>query len=496
MRGFSSRGRLLPDTRNEHLNTRVLGLATVVASLSGLLFGFDTAVISGAIGFLSVHFGLSTAQEGWAVACLLIGCIAGSAASGRLGDRFGRRNMLIVTGAIFGASALGSALAGSFWSFVLFRMAGGLGVGIAATLAPLYIAEVAPPALRGRLMTVNQIATVGGILLVYFLNAWIAGQGDDDWGAAVGWRWMLGVAIVPSVLFMLLLTRVPASPRWLMDDGRPMDAFIVLARINGVDEARSTIADMGRAAQAHEPAGLRDLLQPGVRLALLVGVVMAILQQATGINAVMYYAPTIFRAAGMSVQQSLDMAIPIGFANLLFTGLSCLLIDRFGRKPLLLTGTALAGLMLGAIGWLFHRGDAAGWLLIAALFLYVAAIAISLGPITWVVITEIFPGRFRGRAMALAAMTLWSSDFLVSQAFPPALSTLGAAWVFWLFALVALAGVVFMARFLPETRGLTLEQVEHLWTSTPAQARLRPRPARIQPTGSRRSAPAAGTPPR
>jgi SP family arabinose:H+ symporter-like MFS transporter len=443
------------------LNIKFITLATVVASVGGLLFGFDTAVISGALGFMSRHFTLSGPMQGWAVSSLVLGCIAGAAISGQIGDRYSRRAALALSGLLFLISCSGTALAGTFSTFIVFRIIGGLGVGIAATMSPLYIAEIAPAHLRGRLMTVNQLATVSGILAVYSLNSFIASQGDAAWGDSSAWRWMFGAGVVPSLLFLVLLCIVPHSPRWLMDKGRTQQALAVLQRING-DAAGLAEMEAIRDSRSRKEGKLSELFRPGLRLALIVGVLLAILQQVTGINAVLYYAPEIFRQTGMSTEAALAQTIQLGAVSLLSTALACWLIDKVGRKPLLLAGMLGSAFFLGLVGYEFNT-DPGSPLLPTYLMLYVASFSVSLGPVTWVVIGEIYPTRIRGRAMAIAAMALWGADYLVSQTFPSLVEYIGPAGTFWLYGAMAVFGFALTWRYVPETRGQTLEEIEAVW---------------------------------
>lgn len=441
---------------------RFVTLVSVIAALGGLLFGFDTAVVSGAIGFLGEKFDLNKVQEGWAVSSLIVGCVIGAGFSGILSDRFGRKKVLIGAAALFTVSSIGTAIPDTFTFYIIARMIGGLGIGITSTVCPLYNAEIAPAKYRGRLVALNQLATVTGISLTYFVNSWIAGWGNDVWDVENAWRWMFGIGAIPGVLFLILLLLVPESPRWLIKQGRPLDALKVLLRIHGEEAAKQEVLDIKESFK-QESGSLKQIFSPGLRTALIVGVVLAVLQQVTGINAVLYYAPEIFKSMGTGTDASLVQTIFIGVVNVLFTILAIWLIDKVGRKLLLLVGSSIMTISLVAIGLAFQTGHTSGPLVLIILLVYVAAFAISLGPVVWVVLSEIFPNRIRGRATAIASMALWAADYVVSQSFPPLLDTAGPAPTFWLFAVMGLITFVFTLRVVPETKNKSLEEIETAW---------------------------------
>ncbi|WP_426451308.1 sugar porter family MFS transporter [Paenibacillus sp. S-38] len=446
----------------EKPNMLFVTLVSIVAALGGVLFGFDTAVVSGALGFLEQRFDLSQAQLGWAVSSIIIGCIAGSAFSGSLGDKFGRKKVLIAAALLFIGGTVGSALPDTFNGYILARIIGGIGIGITSALCPLYNAEIAPAKYRGRLVALNQLAIVTGIFLVYFVNSWIAGHGNDAWDVSTAWRWMFGAGAVPGLLFFLLLFFVPESPRWLIKQGRPQEALAILLKIHGEDLARKEVLAI-KASSKEESGSFGQLFMPGARAALLIGVILAILQQITGINAIMYYAPIIFKEAGTGTDASLLQTILIGFVNLVFTILSLWLVDKVGRKALLLIGSASMTICLTVIGLAFQTGHTSGPLVLIFILLYVASFAVSLGAVLWVVLSEIFPSRIRGRAMAIGTMALWVADYAVSHSFPPLLASAGPALTFWLFALMSLITVFFTWRSIPETKGKSLEEIESMW---------------------------------
>lgn len=446
------------------VSMKFVTLVSIVAALGGLLFGFDTAVVSGAVGFMKERFSLNELQVGWAVSSLIIGCIVGAGFSGMISDKLGRKKVLIAAALLFIIGSIGSAIPATFSGYIIARIIGGLGIGITSTLCPLYNAEIAPAKYRGRLVALNQFATVTGIFLVYFVNSGIAGYGDDAWDIAMAWRWMFGVGALPGLLFLVLLFFVPESPRWLIKQGRPAEALPILLKIHGEDLARQEVLDIKESFK-QENGSIRQLFSPGLRTALIVGVVLAVLQQVTGINAVMYYAPEIFKATGAGTNASLIQTILVGLINFLFTILALWLIDKVGRKALLLVGSAIMAVCLAVIGAAFHTGHTSGPLVLIFILLYVAAFAVSLGPVVWVLLSEIFPNRLRGRATAIASMSLWAADYVVSQSFPPMLQSAGPAMTFWIFGILSLFTVVFTWRVVPETKGKSLEEIEAAWSS-------------------------------
>ncbi len=443
-------------------------LVSIVAALGGLLFGFDTAVVSGAIGFMQTRFDLSEIQVGWAVSSLIIGCIIGAASSGVLSDKFGRKKVLIAAAILFIIGSIGSAIPDTFTGYIIARMIGGLGIGITSTLCPLYNAEIAPARYRGRLVALNQLATVTGIFLVYFVNSGIAGSGDEAWNISTAWRWMFGVGAIPGFLFLVLLFFVPESPRWLIKQDRPVEALPILLKIHGEELARQEVLDIKESFKQEKDTSLRQLFRPGLRIALIVGVTIAVLQQVTGINAIMYYAPEIFKQTGAGTNASLVQTILVGLINFLFTILALWLIDKVGRKALLLVGSSVMTLCLAVIGIAFHTGHTSGPIVLIFILLYVAAFAVSLGPVVWVLLSEIFPNRIRGRATAIASMALWAADYVVSQSFPPMLNSAGPAMTFWIFGVMSLITVLFTWRVVPETKGKSLEEIETLWPAKKA----------------------------
>lgn len=458
---MSSKGK---QQENQKLNMKYVTLVSMVAAIGGLLSGFDTAVVAGAIGFMKQHFDLNEMQVGWAVSCLIIGCIVGAASAGVLGERFGRKKTLIAAAILFIVGSIGAALPDTFNQYIVFRMIGGVGIGITSTLCPLYNAEIAPAKYRGRLVALNQLATVTGIFLVYFTNLWIAGLGDEAWGITTAWRWMFAFNVIPGTLFLVLLFVVPESPRWLIKHGKAEQALPILLRIHGETLAKQEVLDI-KASFKEVNSSIRQLFSPGIRIALIVGVGLAVLQQVTGINAVMYYAPEIFKETGAGTDAALIQTILVGLINFLFTILAIWLIDRVGRKVLLLIGSSIMTISLAVIGLAFHSGNTSGPIVLIFILVYVAAFAISLGPVVWVLISEIFPNRIRAKATAIASMALWLGNYVVSQSFPPMLASAGPAITFWIFGVLSLVTFVFTWRIVPETKGKSLEHIESLWTS-------------------------------
>jgi MFS transporter, SP family, xylose:H+ symportor len=458
-------------TGREHGSLTYVYLLTSVAALGGLLFGYDTAVISGAIGFLQTYFDLDPQLwKGWAAACALIGCAAGAAAAGLLSDRLGRRLVLMISAVLFFVSALGTAWPANFTQFILFRVIGGLGIGAASISSPMYIAEVAPARLRGRLVSLNQFAIVSGILLVYFVNYFIAGYGasvDPAWNVQYGWRWMFGSGAVPSILLFALLLLVPESPRWLVQRNRREEALRVLSRVGGAVQARQELADI-EATIARETGSLRQLLEPGLRVVLVIGVVLAVLQQVTGINVFLYYAPEIFKKMGSGVDAALLETVLVGGVNLVFTIVAIYTVDRLGRVPLMLIGAAGMGLCLTAMGLASYWQQTDVWVLLFIVG-YIGCFALSVGPVTWVILSEIFPTRIRGRAMALATVCLWLANYVVTQTFTVMdedqwlVDHFHHAFPFWVYALLCGVMVLFVWLLVPETKGKTLEEIERGW---------------------------------
>ncbi len=434
-----------------------------VAALGGFLFGYDTAVVSGAIGFLTKHLRLTAGLTGWAASSLIVGCMAGAALAGPIGDRFGRRPSLIFCAVLFALSSLTSALADSLAAFAWARFVGGLAIGASSMLSPLYIAEIAPQRIRGTLVTLYQLAIVTGILVVFFVNLQIQRLGDDAWNTTTGWRWMFGSLVVPSLLFAACLLAVPESPRWLMKIGRTPQARYILERIGGTENARREISQI-EVALHQEEGRWGELFTTGYRRALAVGALLAVFGQFSGINAIMYYAPEIFKAAGAGTDAAFLQTVIVGAVNFGFTFVAIWLVDKAGRKPLLIAGTAVQVVTLGLVGAMFHAGRT-DLLVLFSILGFTAAFAVAMGPIPWIVNAEIFPTKLRGRAMSVAICCLWAADWLVTQTFPILRAGIGPATTFGVYAAFSLLSTLFVIVFVPETKGRTLEEIEASWRS-------------------------------
>ena len=455
----------------ENNNRLYIFWLAIIASLGGFLFGYDTAVISGTLAFVRSQFSLEAAMEGWYVSSALVGCIGGVSAAGWLSDKFGRKIILLLAGILFSISAIGCAASGSFTTLILYRIIGGMGVGIASMLSPLYISEISPPGLRGRLVALYQFSIALGILCSYFVNARLLNNsvlGSMNTEALElifkdeVWRAMLGMEAIPAILFFILVTTIPKSPRWLVVNNQIQKASRILSRIVGPESAASEIKEIIETVNA-EKDSLRMLLKPGMKLALLLGVSLAVLQQFTGIDAVIYYGPKILEGAGFGMSEALGSQVIIGSINLSFTILAILMIDKFGRKPLLITGTA--GMLVSTIiiGLLFAFDLAEGILLLSFILVFIACFAFSLGPVVWVILSEIYPTRIRGRAMSIATFAVWIGTATLGQMIPISLENLGPALTFWIFALFCIPTLYIGIRLLPETKGKTLEEIERYW---------------------------------
>jgi sugar porter (SP) family MFS transporter len=459
-----------PQVREGAIRSVYLWLAAAAGALGGLLFGYDWVVIGGAKPFYELYFHLdSPGLQGWAMSCALIGCLIGAVVSGYLSNRFGRKHLLTLAALVFAISSLGTGLASQFTAFVAWRMLGGFAIGLASGISPMYIAEISPAHLRGRLVSLNQLAIVFGILMAQIVNWLIARPVSPaataqqilvSWNGEWGWRWMFAVTAIPAMLFLAATFFVPESPRWLASKGRDLQAIRVLERLGGPAYARRVIGDF-KAAAGSEPqrSTLRELSSPGMAKILLLGVTLAVLQQWCGINVIFNYAQEIFAAAGYHVSGILFNIVITGAVNLIFTFVALGAIDRYGRRFLLLCGVSGLALIYAILGAFYHlhlQGKPMLILVLAAIACY----AMSLAPVNWVVISEIFPNRIRGSAMSIAVTALWTACFILTYTFPTLNATLGAAGVFWTYAAICLAGVAFLYFRMPETRGRTLEEIE------------------------------------
>ncbi len=465
-------------------NSGYLLKLTLVATLGGLLFGYDTGVISGTVGSLESFFvtpkGLSetaaSAFKGFLVSSALIGCIIGGLSGGLISKKLGRKKGLILAALLFLISALGSAMPEMLLApigeldhtfstvFIIYRILGGIGVGLASMLSPLYIAEIAPADSRGRLVSFNQLAIVGGFMVVYFVNYFISrGGGSDAWLNEIGWRWMFASEVIPAGLFLGLLFFVPDTPRSLMLKNKPEQALDVLTKVNGEIEGKRILAEIQNSVT--ETSG--KLLSYGWAV-IIIGILLSVFQQFVGINVVLYYAPEIFKSIDPDTDGALLLTIIVGIVNFLFTIIAVKTVDKKGRKPLMLIGALGMAIAMLALGFVFFSG-ATGYLALGCMMLYVASFALSWGPVTWVLLSEIFPNKIRGKAMAIAVAAQWISNYLVSLTFPmmndnTALTEqFNHGFAYWVYGIMSLLAMWFVWKYVPETKGKTLEEMENIW---------------------------------
>jgi sugar porter (SP) family MFS transporter len=440
------------DIRKE-TNGFVVGVAAV-AALGGLLFGYDTGVISGALLFIEKDMHASTFEQSAIVGSLLLGAVCGAIAAGYLAAKLGRRRTTIIAGIIFAVSALGSALAPDVWTLIGARFALGIAVGSASFVAPMYIGELVPPKIRGGLVSFNQLMITVGILAAYIVDFGLKDVSNN-------WRWMLGLGAIPGVALAVGMFFLPESPRWLVERGREDEARDVLTRARKPDQVDEELEEIEEVAE--QEGSWRDLLSGSVRPMLVVGLGLAIFQQLVGINTVIYYAPTIFKLAGVSTSSAIAQTVFIGVTNVVFTIVAVLLLDKVGRRVFLLAGTAGVVVSLVGLGLFFQVGsikESFGWLALASLIVYIASFAIGLGPIFWLMIAEIFPLHVRSAAMAACTVANWGFNFLVSFTFLQLISTAGKGGAFFAYAAIGIVALAFFAWKVPETKGRTLEQIE------------------------------------
>ena len=466
-------------------------LLTLIATLGGLLFGYDTAVINGAVDSLKAYFidprftdltnpaqaNAANSLLGFLVSSALIGCIVGGLIGGWVSNRFGRKRGLVMAAVLFLVSALGAAApefpfapighggSGYMANFVLYRILGGIGVGLASMLSPMYIAEIAPPKIRGNLVAWNQFAIIFGMLVIYFVNFGISKTGSGDaWLNTIGWRYMFLSGTIPAGLFLLLLLLVPETPRYLMLKGNEPGARAVLAKLVTPEEAEKEFAEIRRSLQVHHSG---KLLSFGMGL-ILIGITLSVFQQFVGINVVLYYATDIFRGMGLSTNASLFQTIIVGAVNLTFTVVAILAVDKFGRRPLQIVGALVMAVSMISLGTNFWLGGT-GTVAIASMLIYTAGFAVSWGPVTWVLLSEIFPNQIRGKAMAVAVAAQWIANYLVSWTFPildknPYLvDHFKHGFAYWIYGGMSILAALFMWRVVPETKGHSLEEIEAVW---------------------------------
>lgn len=437
------------------VNYRYLLTISLVTALGGLLFGFDISVISGTIPFLQEYFELNESMKGWVVSSALLGCIAGASFAGKLGDRYGRKKILLITALLFGISAIGSGFSYSLSSFVFYRILGGLAVGGASVLAPVYIAEVSPAHLRGRMVSINQLTIVIGISLAYYSNWFLLNIGEN------AWRWMFAAEVFPALLFFVSLFIIPESPRWLTGKNKEQSARLVLEKITDSESAAFELKEIKASLKGNEKRGsFKDAFKKKYSMILFLGIFLAVFQQWSGINVIFFYAPDIFAKANIGIDTALFQTTLIGLMNVVFTILAMKFIDKTGRKKLMLTGAAGMAVCYIVIGSLFLTGRTDDWLLLLFIIITPAFFAFGLGPTVWVVLSEIFPNRIRGAAMSVATFSLWVACYLLTLTFPIFIEVLNAANTFWIYAAVCITGFIIILKYLPETKGISLEQLE------------------------------------
>lgn len=470
----AAKGEMPVTSRTENFDTAYIYAISAVAALGGLLFGYDWVVIGGAKPFYEKFFHLTDpSQQGWAMSCALVGCLVGALVSGWLSDRFGRKRLLIIAGLVFAISSIGTGMASSFAAFVPWRILGGLAIGMASSLSPMYIAEMAPAQYRGKLVSLNQLTIVVGILLAQLVNWLIAKPVPSDatplqilqsWNGQVGWRWMFGVTAIPSVLFFISMFLLPESPRWLAKSGAHERAKRVLSRIGGKSYGEQALREIeATVVNDTKRLELRVLFERRMLRVLSLGVVLAVLQQWCGINVIFNYAEEVFSAAGYNVSDILFNIVVTGTVNLVFTFVAIGFVDRYGRRVLMLTGSAGLAIIYTGLG-AFYYVHSRGVHMLVFVVVAIGCYAMSLAPVTWVIISEIFPNRIRGAAMSIAVTALWVASFILTYTFPLFNHSLGAAKTFWIYAAICVAGFLFIKARLPETKGKTLEQIEASWS--------------------------------
>lgn len=452
-------------------NTKFIIGITAVSALGGLLFGYDWVVIGGAKPFYERFFDLTSSPhlQGWAMSSALIGCLFGAVFSGFFADRFGRKPVLIFAAALFTISAIGTGWVSDFNSFILFRIIGGLGIGMASAISPMYIAEISPAPIRGRLVSVNQLTIVIGILAAQIVNFLIAEEvalnaADveilQSWNGQTGWRWMFWAEALPAAVFFLLAFFIPESPRFLLKSGQTEKGMEILKRIGGQEYAATAAQNIKQTLSTHiKRFSISDLFGKKVRPVMIIGIVLAVFQQWCGINVIFNYAEEIFVAAGYSVGDMLFNIVITGAVNLIFTLIAMRVVDSLGRRKLMLLGASGLAIIYFLLGGSYLLG-LSGMIVLVLVLLGIATYAMTLAPITWVVLSEIFPNRLRGAAMAVATTALWTACFLLTYTFPILNKTLQAGGTFWLYAFICLLGFLFILKKLPETKGKSLEEIE------------------------------------
>jgi sugar porter (SP) family MFS transporter len=461
-------------TDNSKINIRYLWVMTFVAAMGGFLFGYDWVVVGGAKNFYEPFFGLtSSTMKGWATSSALVGCIFGALLCFALTDKFGRKRLLIVSGFLFALAAMGTALANKFAVYTIFRILGGVGIGITLNLSPMYISEMSPSHLRGKFVSVNQLMIMIGILVAQTAN-WKISLIDTEmpanataevirqsWNGQMGWRWMFGLQVVPATLFFIMMILMPESVRWLVKKGQAAKAHRILTRIGGADYADKEIMAVKNTISADEvdKVNFRDLLNLRLFRILMLGVFIAILQQWCGMNVIFYYASDIFRAAGYDILQMMGQIVIIGSVMVISVIITILVVEKIGRKPLMLLGTGGLAIIYLIEGYFFHI-DKLGIFIVLLTLASVAVYSLTLAPIVWVILSEIFPNRIRGAAMSVTAVALWIGNFSLTFTFPTIKENIGWTLNFWLYAVICIIGFLVILFRLPETKGKSLEQIE------------------------------------
>jgi MFS transporter, SP family, arabinose:H+ symporter len=457
-------------------NWKYLLSICLISAMGGLLFGYDWVVIGGAKPFYEPFFGIAdnAAIQGWAMSCALIGCLVGALLSGWLSDRFGRKKLLILSAGIFVIASLGTGGAGSFFSFVFFRILGGIGIGLASNLSPMYIAEVTPGKVRGAFVSLNQLTIVIGILAAQLINWRIARPVPADasvadilasWNGQIGWRWMFYACTVPAALFFILMWFVPESPRWLVKKEKSdQKAHKILSKIGGIDFADSELVSIEETLRITSGnKGFSVIKEPGISKLLILGIVLAIFQQWCGINVIFNYAQEVFSSAGYSVSDILFNIVITGSVNLVFTFIGMFTVDKLGRKALMLIGAGGLASIYAVTGLMYFL-HLQGLPLLIMVVTAIACYAMTLAPVTWVLLSEIFPNRIRGFAMSVGTFALWAACFVLTYSFPLLNKILKASGTFWLYGFICILGFWFILKKLPETKGKSLEEIEHEMT--------------------------------
>ena len=429
----------------------------LVAAVGGFLFGFDTSVISGAIVFIKTPevFDLSPVETGWAVGCILIGCMFGAGLIGKPCQVYGRKKMLIFTAVVFLLSTLGCALAHTYVVFIVCRMIAGFAVGAASMLSPLYISEVSPAKHRGRMVSLNQLAVFTGQASAFISNNFLM-----SFDGVNNWRWMIGVMVLPSVVFLLFMFFVPESPRWLVTNGETEKARNAIARLSGCEEADAEVKAIEHSVAHGVEGRFSELFRGKMVKLLMIGIMLSVFQQVTGINVMMYYAPEVFKSTGMANDSALFNTMIMGLVNLVFVTISMLIVDKVGRRKLMLIGPAGMGVFLFSISMAYFTDNFVGMLPLVLMMGYLAFFALSLGPIVWVLLGEIFPNRIRSHAVSFSILAMWAANFLVSFTFPILKDNFGSGFTFLIYAVMCVCCVWFVYKYIIETKGKSLEQIE------------------------------------